>query len=72
MTGMADVARLCGCPVVVIPDGVHTREQVVTGPGLGWDEIPPAFDSAAFRARWIGLMDTFREQLVNFIAITQA
>ena len=71
VTGMADLSRLCGCRVIVIPDGQHTREQIVDD-GVGWDEMPPPFDSAAFRARIVGQMETFRGQLANFIRITQA
>lgn len=71
VTGMGDVARLCGCPVVIIPDGEHSPDGLV-GDGIGWDEIPPPFDIAAFRARYVGLMDTFRDQLADFIRITQA
>lgn len=73
MTGMVDIARMCGCPVVMIPNGEYTRDQYdqfVDVEGLGWDEMPPPFDSAAFRDRYIASYDTFHEQLARFIEVT--
>lgn len=74
-SAMVEIARLCGCPVVVIPDGEVTREEYdrwVGWEGIGWDEVPPPFDSDAVRARYAGLYDQFRERLVDFIRVTQA
>jgi hypothetical protein len=74
MTAMVDIARLCGCPAVVIPNGEYTMEQYdrrVGWEGLGWDEVPPPFDSDAFRARYLALKDTFDVQIETFIRITQ-
>lgn len=73
MTGMVDIARLCGCPVVIIPNGEYTREQYgryVGWDGLGWDEMPAPFDSVAFRARYLTGLETFRDQLAQFVRIT--
>lgn len=74
-TAMVDIARLCGCPVQLIPDSSHTREDYfgqMSPDGIGWDEVPPAFDSDVVRAREIALHDTFLERLADFIRITQA
>lgn len=74
-TAMAEIARLCGCPVIVIPDGSYTWEQydrLVGWVGQGWDAMPPPFDSAAYRAWYLGRIDTFHERLADFIRITQA
>jgi hypothetical protein len=72
ITAMIDVARLCGCPVQLIQDS-YTWEQYdrssIGWEGLGWDEVP-TIDSAAFRAHYLGLMDTFHERLADFIRVT--
>ena len=74
-TAMAEIARLCGCPVIVIPDGSYTWEQYdrfVGWVGQGWDAMPPPFDSAAYREWYLGRVGAFRGQLARFIEITQA
>jgi hypothetical protein len=72
VTAMVDIARLCGCPVVMIPDGTHTPDQYQLSDGLGWDEIPPPFDSDVIRYQQLELYATFCERLQDFIAVTQA
>jgi hypothetical protein len=75
MTGMVDIARLCGCPVVVIPNGEYTREQYgehVGWNGIGWDEMPAYFDPVAFRRAYLESYEPFAGQLATFIDITQA
>jgi hypothetical protein len=72
VTAMVDIARLCGCPVVLIPDGEHQPEQFDLSDGLGWDEIPPPFDSDVIRGQQLALYDAFRERLKDFITVTQA
>ncbi len=74
-TAMTLIARLCGCPVVLIPNGDYTREQYDRSQvmdGLGWDEVPPPFDSDAIRASELAAYETFRERLAGFITVTQA
>jgi O-antigen biosynthesis protein len=71
VTAMARIALLCGCPVVMIPDGV-TQPDLIAGPGIGWDEMPQPFDSGVIRAQELAAYETFRERLAYFIRITQA
>jgi O-antigen biosynthesis protein len=56
VTAMVEIARLCGCPVVVIPDG----DRAI------------AADSAAARAEQIAQYAEFGRSLPNFIRVTQA
>lgn len=72
VSGMLDVARLCGCPVVILSD-VHRAEldRGMDWTGVGFGYVPPPFDSAAFREHYHALIDTFHEQLASFIRITQ-
>jgi len=75
VTAMAIIARLCGCPVVLIPDGTYDREtfdSLIAGPGLGWDEMPEPFDSDVIRGNEVAQYEAFRERLADFIAVTQA
>ena len=74
MSGMTDLARLCGCPVVVIPDGAFTRDdydRAIGWDGIGWDEPPAPWDPDEFRALYLGLMDEFHQQLARFVDVTQ-
>ncbi len=75
VTAMSIIARLCGCPVVLIPDGTYDRDtfdRLQAGPGLGWDEMPAPFDSDLIRANEVAQYEAFRERLADFIAVTQA
>jgi hypothetical protein len=74
MTAMIEIARLCGCPVRLVPNGDYTREQydaMTDWQGIGWDEVPGPFDSGALRDRQLALYEAFRGQLADFIRITQ-
>lgn len=74
-TAMAVIARLCGCPVVLIPNGEYTREtfdRLIAEPGIGWDELPDPFDSDAIRWEQIAQYEEFRVRLGDFIRVTQA
>lgn len=74
-TAMAEIARLCGCPVVVIPDGSYTWEEydrLVGWEGQGWDAMPGPWDIDAYRARYLARDENFRARLRDFIRITQA
>lgn len=74
LTAMIRIALLCGCPVMLIPDGVITDRQrdMVIGPGVGWDEVPAPFDSDAIRADELAALAAFRGQLASFVKVTQA
>jgi hypothetical protein len=70
VSGMNDIARLCGCPVVLLTDMRRAElDMDWTGVGLGY--VPPPFDSEAFRAAYLGQFEVFREQLRDFIESTQ-
>lgn len=75
-TAMVDIARLCGCPVQLIPDGSHTEADYVAqmgpGGGIGWDVPPDFVDSSAARQRELDLYTEFQARLQDFIRITQA
>lgn len=80
-TGLTDIARLCGCPVVLIPNSHTTREQVYAqetgadGIGWGFDEEQKAIDTvdaAGMRRHMEWLMDEFRRKLSIFVELTQA
>ncbi len=80
-TGITDIARLCGCPVVLIPNDHTTREDVYGAEsgadGLGWgvEETEKAIatvDARAIRAHIEQLMRDFYEiKLPCFIRLTQ-
>lgn len=74
MTAMNLIARLCGCPVMLVPDGEWTLKQFQEFgmEGMGWDEVPGPFDSDVIRAREVAAYDTFKTQLAHFIDITQS
>jgi O-antigen biosynthesis protein len=80
-TGLTDIARLCGCPVVLIPNEHTTREDIYeaeTGAdGLGWglEETEKAIatvDAEAMHRRCEQLMQDFYRKLDTFIELTQA
>lgn len=68
-------ALLCGCPVVIVPDGTQTRsdyEQLALGmAGISWgpgDRRALPLDVPALRARYAALKQAFDEQLTALIA----
>jgi O-antigen biosynthesis protein len=80
ITGMTDIARLCGCPTIIIPNGEYTKERYLkheTGwEGLGWgvEETQLAqstMNSQVVRERYLKLFDTFQDRLTYFIERTQ-
>lgn len=75
ITAMTELARLCGCPVVLIPNGEYTEEKYkeheMGMDGLGWGKMPEPFDSDTFRERYMTLKETFYTKLDNFVRITQ-
>jgi O-antigen biosynthesis protein len=71
MTGMSDIARLCGCPVILIPDPGEQPRRATAWIGIGFGLMPPPFDSEVVRAEQIALHERFRAQLASFIRTTQ-
>lgn len=74
VSGMIDVARLAGCPVVIIPDGTLDRQQWDSAAGwngIGWDEMPKHWDPVAFRAEYMMRVAAFGPQLREFVRQTQ-
>jgi len=77
-TAMNEIARLCGCRVIFLPDEVvrYTKkdleEKYEPGMnGIGWGK-DTTFDVSAFRSHYIALQTRFSDQLDKFIEITQA
>jgi hypothetical protein len=80
-TAMTDIARLCGCPVVIIPDGSYTKEQISVGGnweagGIGWGVEEAAIarytiDSQKIRAGYQYAEIEFQKRLTRFIEVTQ-
>jgi len=73
-TAMIDIARLCGCRVIIVPSGDYTEAQLrreTAWVGIGFGKMPPPFDSAVIRREQIALYAAFRERLVDFIRVTQ-
>jgi len=79
-TAMNEIARLCGCKVVFIPEGAtlkYTKKELdtlyePTGHGIIWGLGNDAkFDSKLFRAHYMGLKDEFSLKLDVFIKETQ-
>ncbi len=80
-SAIADIARLCGCPVVIIPDGSFARDQYsqreddLAGLGFGVAETEHAMatiNSAAFHERYNELIRQFHVKLRLFIDLTQS
>ena len=64
------MARLCGCPVCLIPDNDYPKETYkpeLGMNGLGWYGDKISIDSDKFRKSYLGLMDKFKKQLLNLI-----
>ena len=80
-TAICDIARLCGCPVVIIPDGSYTKEQRKVseswncgGIGFGLEEEQHAIDtidSEKIRKWFIEAEASFQDKLTDFITETQ-
>lgn len=74
-TAMIDIARLCGCRVIIVPDGSYTESQLrreTAWVGVGFGKLPPPFDSDVIRQEQIALYETFQKQLAGFIDTTQS
>lgn len=74
ITAMADIARLCGCPVCIIPNGEYTKEEYnnhyLDWNGLSWGTEIPKIDSKKFREDYIHLKEVFNERLQKFVKET--
>jgi hypothetical protein len=72
-------ALFCGCPVVVIPDGTHTKsdfEQLELGTtGIVWgvgESAATPVDVSALQNRYAKVKQQFVEQLVRMVSDSQA
>lgn len=75
ISGMNEIARLCGCPVVYVPGGRMERaefDQYLASPGFAWDEMPTPFDAEWPRQQQIAMKAEFVVRLQDFIRISQA
>jgi O-antigen biosynthesis protein len=80
-TALTEIARLCGCPVVIIPDGSYTypeyrQHEFWKSGGIGWDilESPVAretINSDLMRSDYEEAEKVFQKKLTDFIEITQ-
>ena len=75
VSAMTEVARLCGCRVVMLQD-TYTKSQYrdyepgLNGMSFGLDEEVP-LDTKGFRSHYDYLRKTFSEKLDGFIEDTQ-
>ena len=80
-TAMTEISRLCGCPVIIIPDGSYTKEQYEQhefwwAGGIGWDIFEAAIvratiNSDLMRGYYMNAERTFQDNLTHFINKTQ-
>jgi len=79
-TAMNEIARLCGCRVIFIPEGAslkYTEKELKekyepSNEGISWGiGNDSGFDAKAFRKHYMGLKDIFEAKLDKFIAETQ-
>jgi len=79
-TAMNEIARLCGCRVVFIPEGAtisYTKEELEKNyepgmNGISWglkEDVP--LDVDKFREHYIDMVTEFNQKLDRFIEITQ-
>ena len=74
-SAMFEIARLCGCRVVIIPS-IYTKEEFakyepgMNGISYGLEEEVP-LDAAEFRSHYQGMIKTFENRLEEFIDETQ-
>lgn len=75
-SAMTEIARLCGCRVVMVNNTQYTKEMFsVYEPGMNgisWgEEENNELDAETFRAKYIDLINTFEHNLNQFIKDTQ-
>ena len=77
---IASEARLCGCPVVLIPDEHFSKEQIAEQElgfeGITYENTPAAIEAARRQVhitqkRYANVLACFEQQLSDFINITQ-
>jgi len=76
VSAMYEIARLCGCRVILIPEGHYTKEQWQKYEpgmnGISWGlEENVALDVPKFRQHYIEMRDIFSHKLDRFIELTQ-
>ena len=79
VTSLYDNARLCGCPVVIVPDGYFKKDEInlETGwLGCGWgieetDKAKSTMNSEAMRNIYVEKYQQFQDSLTRFIEYTQ-
>ena len=76
VSAMYEVARLCGCRVVIIPDGSYTKKQFKQYEpgmnGISWDvKEDVKLDVKEFRKHYISMVKLFDKKIDKFISITQ-
>jgi len=70
ITAITDMARLCGCPVCLIPDSDYPKENYkpeLGMNGIGWYGDKISIDSDKFRKTYLNLFKKFKKQLLNLI-----
>lgn len=82
VTAMTEIARLCGCPVVIMPNDQWSKEDLKSslnydagGLGYGLEDESYALisiDSDKMKQAHIEWERSFKKQLNNFIKITQS
>lgn len=79
-TAVLDMARLCGCPVVTIPNGERTKKEIedsetgICGIGFGVEETEYAMESiksGEFTENYLKHIAAFNLKLDFFINLTQ-
>jgi len=80
LTALAFEATLCGCPVIIIPDGIRTKEQIANSEfgfnGMAWGQSQEEWEKALKTLDQAPqalekVTNQAKQALVNFIAITQ-
>ena len=78
-TALYHESALCGCPAVIIPDGVHKRddyensEMAMNGVAYGMEELPRAIATLKdAQTHYEELLKETDKQLDRFISITQS
>lgn len=74
-TAMTEIARLCGCRVIIIPSKFTKEEFAEYEPGMNgisWgDKEEVKLDTDTFRDHYLSLVKTFEKKLDLFISETQ-
>lgn len=74
VSAITEIARLCGCPVILNQDWFTREEYELYEPGLdgiSFDDKIEKFNSDKFREHYLGLREKFSKKLDKFIENTQ-